>query len=73
MSATQTASPRRSRVPSTELEGLAVLAEIGPYDQDRRLAAILRIAATIRAEDAFREQHRRAEVAVAKAGISLKV
>jgi len=69
---TQAARPRPSLAPRTELEGLAELAEIDPYDHEHCLAAIIRIAATIRAEDAFWEQHHRAEAAVAKAGMSLK-
>ena len=71
MSATENARPRPSLAPRTELEGLAELAEIGPDNHEQCLAAIIRIAATIRAEDAFRQQQHRTEVAVAKARMSL--
>jgi len=56
--------PRHAR---TEALGLAELAAIGPHDHERRLSAIIRIAATIRAEDALRVATRRRAEAVAAA------
>lgn len=55
------------RAARTERLGLAELAAIGPHDHERRLSAIVRIAATVRAEDALRLAARRRADAIAAA------